>query len=178
MKKIMISIENNTYDRIKSNAELEKRSVTNYIQCLMNTLFAHNQNIKTGGILYISYSKDSINLTNDDIKKSIEIDDNVTKINNHVKKSDDLVNRIAKFNVDLIENTNTDISKTSDTYESYIELHELGQKLRLENDAKPELLRSTSYIFSTKITDHTRGWLYRNPSCTMEDYKRAFPNMF
>lgn len=188
MIKKMISISNHTHDKIKINAGLEKRSVTNYIQSLLENLFIQNDYIKSNGMLHIELDNYSIisdtnvikrnniikinDKLNDVIIKNNELNDDTIKYNN-----EDTINN-NELNSDTIKNNNEVTSDLDNIYDTYFELEQFGIKLRQDNDAKPDNLKSSAYIFSDKISDHERAWLYKNPTCTIDDYKKAFPDMF
>jgi hypothetical protein len=44
MKRLQLSISEDTYNKIKAKAKLEKRSVTNYLDMLLTSLFSMDEN--------------------------------------------------------------------------------------------------------------------------------------
>lgn len=44
MKRLQLSISQETYDKIKAKAKLEKRSVTNYVDMRLTLLFSTDEN--------------------------------------------------------------------------------------------------------------------------------------
>jgi hypothetical protein len=171
MPKKTTFIPTHTHDKIKINAKLEKRSVTNYLECLIENLFIHNDFIKSNGILHIEPDSFSTIIKKDTILSEKNID-------NTLDIDKDNINKIDNIDIKTNESDGNYDKNYNDNYDEYFEIEKIGIQLRLDNDAKPAHVKSSAYIFDEKLSDHERGWLYKNPTCTMEDYKKTFADTF
>lgn len=196
MGKILLSPDNEVYDRIKNSAKMEQRSVANYMHVLIKNLFKDDSYVRSDSVMSVAFKNFQIEKSNFEKNDNKILSDNVltnenvkSKLNDNRMSFDKMLtnkeetiiknsqNSLKSYDESefFIRNTDKkDVQVSQDTYEEYTRLEKLGIDIRLKykNNA------AYSWLFAQEITDHMRGWLFENPSCNIKDYHNNFPNMF